>query len=357
MSGEVAVPENEVEGSLPSVVQVEGINPAALEDLQKKSPVGYELFIRLLEVNDSRFEADRIEQFETLCYLNKNFLGLLKKHLFTARKVERTFRLRRVQQDLRSGRIARADKEQALTEAKQYTFTSNETFGILKGEIFEDLVRAEFRRKELSPVLQKPEERTEVFKKLRLAREFMYVWQYPALCGLDKRWRNPDAAFLEIESDGRVIIKSVGEVKSGKLDARAYQQLRATGIYSQIREFIAAIQEKGPEWFDQVNPPDGLPELKKVYKDLVVDEDFKIELFVPRNNDVSETGVTDDQARRLIKTRGNYVVGESQNPIAVDSFVYDLVNSGRIDVKKSLFSTREVEVLTSTLMNELAKEN
>ena len=270
--------------------------------------------------------------------LPKNLLKSLTVHLHHSERRQKQF-------------LARHDRQ----AAEKFKFSDKEKTGVLAGEVFEELVRTEFKMNEFARVQNDPEKKDAFITQLRLARELMRVWQYPEKFGIDVNWRNPDAAFFEINDEGKVVIKSVGEVKAGSLDARAYEQLKSTGIQNQLKEVLHVLKNKDATWFKQKK----LPELEAVCQNLSIADDFKIQLFVPRNREVSASGITYEEAERL--TKQNYrdrtmVAGKSTQPVTIHAMAYELSESKRISVQKSLFSQRELGVLTEFLFKKIQAE-
>lgn len=312
-------------------IEVPGIPTEILESFRKESQVGYLLFKSVIEVSDLSGEPDRYEQLKIFLYLPKKFQKMLADHLVKSLERDTYFK-----------------EKSAIRQTISDTFTSHKMGGILAGEFFEELVRTETKMKELEAETE--EGKKEVFKKLRMARELMRVWQYPQEFGIDTHWRNPDAAFFEIEDDGTIVIKAVGEVKAGDLDARAYYQLQKTGIEQQLHEVISFLKARDTQWFTD----NKLPHLQEAIPHLHVSSDFKIRLIVPRNRDITEGGITEQQAEQLIKHRGGDVIGDSRFlTVRIEEFTHLLARSGRITLQKSLFSQRELRAMTNLLYGYL----
>lgn len=313
------------------VLEVPGIPAEILESFRAESQVGYQLFKSVIETNDQSGDPDRYEQLKVFLYLPKRFQEMLATHLVKSIERDRYFQ-----------------EKKGVNRAITHTFVPTNQGGVLAGEFFEELVRTENKMKELES--ESEEGKKEVFKKLRMARELMRVWQYPEQYGIGTHWRNADAAFFEIEDDGTIVIKAVGEVKATDLDLRAYKQLQRDGIEQQLGEVISFLKAQDKQWFIDRK----LPHLSEAIAHLHVSSDFKIRLIVPRNRNISEDGITEQQAEQLVKHRGGKVLGDARlGQVSVEEFTHLLTRSGRISLQKSLFSQKELGAMTNLLFGYL----
>jgi len=340
------------------LIVVPGISSEILESFRNESAVGYALFKAVIEAGDVSNNPDRMEQLKVFLYLPKKFQESLASHLILAQERDRMFH-----------------PQKSVTNAVRNNFTQAKRFRVLKGEFFEELVRTENKMYELQLVRATEEERKkrsvqlteddveareklkqqsiedkEKFaKKLKLTRQLLKVWQYPDLFGLPNRWNNPDSAFFEIEDDGSIVIKAVGEAKSGMLNSRAYGQLIYEGIQKQLHEVTDTLKSKDPNWFKKYD----LELLGENIDMLHVANDFKIRLIIPRNKKVAGTVPTRKEAEALIKSdwrNRDFVFGSTtENPVKVTSFIDLLADSGRITIQKSQFSKKELDAMSELL--------
>ena len=306
---------------------VPGVPKNILELFSSESKMGYALFEKILAVDEYQHPANRREQLRVIASLSKEIIEGLRQHLISSEQRESYFQ----------------GKKTVLTEKKKKM--------ILSGEIFEELVRTEFKLQESTKNTKE-----QFRKKNQITKEFLDVWQYPEKYSLDTHWRNPDAAFFEMEDDGTITLQAVGEVKSGKLNARSYEQLVREGIQNQLIELVHVLKKKDTAWFLE----NKLPMLAKVCANLRIADNFTIRLVVPRNRAVSEEGITYTEAEALIQKDTNNpseVSGQSfdKPSVSVSAFVEELVSSGRIDVQKSLFSQRELWALRDYFYDEIQK--
>lgn len=153
--------------------------------------------------------------------------------------------------------------------------------------------------------------------------------------------RNPDLARIEVTDDGKLHIKTIGEVKLGLLNERCIQQLRETGFRRSLRIVAEKMNEKRSV---AVN---GLVELQK-YSDrtiesggpsdgfIVVDADVKQELYVPADRKV-------ENLNRLIHLRG---AARAEGKAVLEKEVV---------IKKAAFSVDEVTALTDYFWEKIVE--
>lgn len=310
------------------LIEVPGISSDILETFRAESAVGYALFKQVVECNDQQGNPDRLTQLKIILHFPKKFRERLEHHLEATKQRDAYFA-----------------KKKGVRSAISHTFVQSKERGIYVGELFEELVRSENKMREL----EKKQDLEFVQKTAKVSRQLMYVWQYPEKFGLQTHWRNPDAAFFEVDTDGSIVIKAVGEAKSGKLDTRAYQQLLEGSIQSQLNDLLANLREKDKQWFRDRK----LDELAAEIDTMHVDKNFKIRLIVPRSQHFSDPAITEEVAYKLIKVRkdnSDLVDGSGEwGEVHVADFVYQLKKSDKISLHTSAFSGKELAAMTNLL--------
>lgn len=313
------------------VIEVPGISRDILETFREESAVGYALFKQVVECNDLQGNPDRLTQLKIILHFPKKFRERLEHHLEATK--------------LRDAYFA---KKKGIRGAISRSFTQSEERSIFAGELFEELVRSENKMHELA----KKQDKEQLLKKMKVSRQLMYVWQYPEKFGIETHWRNPDAAFFEIEDDGTIVIKAVGEAKSGKLDTRAFQQLKEGGIKTQLNQVLRDLKSRDKKWFTDRN----LDELADEIDTLHVDTDFKIRLIVPRSDDSIHGILSDSVANKLIKKRkddSHLVEGSREwGEVTVEDFVYQLKKPDKISLHASAFSGKELAAMNTLLYGD-----
>ncbi|MCA9368997.1 MAG: hypothetical protein H6773_03830 [Pseudomonadales bacterium] len=310
---------------------------AILHELKEAKPVLYSLLRDLVTSgHEPSYTPDRAAQIKVLAKLPADLITQMKDFLVRDQEYQEKY-------------FRGSDDEPKRTDHK------------VAGELFEILVRIQVSAEEKQSIdIPNTSERVSLSD---LTNQFLEVWQYPQKFGIRAAWRNPDAAFLDIDAEGHIYLKAVGEVKAGLLDMRAFEQLRVTGIEMQVKEVLKYLRSRPANWFDQ----NGLDALKVAKDSLDIHPDgLKIRLFVPAHKEVSKEGITRKQAEDLIKKRrGHEDRGDDAlvqvprhlqlklNPVRVRVFMNLLQDSSRISVQQAVFSGRELYTLANTIISQM----
>ncbi|MCL4384206.1 hypothetical protein M1116_02040 [Patescibacteria group bacterium] len=193
----------------------------------------------------------------------------------------------------------------------------------VKGRFFEMLARAEMQEEdsaqaaELLQLLHNPED---------------YDRNRELVIG-----RNPDLAFVEVDEEG-ITIKGVGEVKSGKhLDRRCFSQLAGTGIRKTLERTVAWLNRHRGKLEEL-----GLEALAKTEGEFKVAKDFKQTLVVPSDVDSNPLSLIDYRDFPDRKMFGD--------------FLKLLQDGQRVEIKKSSFSSNEINKMVEVLLPEIKSD-
>lgn len=185
--------------------------------------------------------------------------------------------------------------------------------------------------------------------------KILSVANNPERYGLD--WhvgRNPDVAWLDIDDQGRIIIKGIGEItNSSQLNKRKYLQLCENGFASNLRYVSKRLNhlENGNEI--------GLSEFGEGQKQLEVAPVLKKYLVVPHNFDNSPEGisnsiaqsVSDEEYRHINQVEQKKVLSATEK----QSFI-DILNSPNTVIIKSVFDNKEIQVITDYLIRKIQEK-
>jgi len=165
--------------------------------------------------------------------------------------------------------------------------------------------------------------------------------------------RNPDAAWLELDDQGKIIIKGVGEITaSHQLNKRKYLQLSDTGFISNLRTVSQILN------YLTDGESLGLGEFGVGKKQVEVANDIKRYLFVNNDFDASTLGVnkmiaksiSDEKYSQLDEWHKKRVLSNSEKLAFID-----ILNSPNTTIIKSAFSNEEIKSLTKLVMEKIIK--
>ncbi len=152
--------------------------------------------------------------------------------------------------------------------------------------------------------------------------------------------RNPDLAYIELNEEGRVIIKGVGEAKLGLLGERAISQLRSFDdsvkiLKSTINGLKHAKKMKNTGFEGLARRKEQMDQAGEEGPFFDIDEQFKTTLIVPSNREVERGYLYDNLVKRTPKNLQN------------KKEIQDVL--GRIDIKQSAFNVEEVAALAKRI--------
>lgn len=161
--------------------------------------------------------------------------------------------------------------------------------------------------------------------------------------------RNPDAAWLELDDEGRIIIKGIGEITaSHRLNKRKYLQLCDSGFTSNLRTVV--------EQLNNLNDGEshGLPEFGIGKKQVEVAKNINKYLFVNNDFDTTPVGIErmivksipDNEYRQLDEWQKKKVLSDTERLAFID-----ILNSPNTIIIKSAFGNDEIHTLTKLVIN------
>jgi hypothetical protein len=183
-------------------------------------------------------------------------------------------------------------------------------------------------------------------------KKILSVANDPARYHLD--WhvgRNPDVAWLELDDQGRVIIKGIGEITTSRqLNKRKYLQLGESGFAANLRNVARKLNnlKDGDER--------GLSEFGEGKKQVEVAPQLKRYLMVHHDLDTSPEGlenslgesVSNEEFNHLSEVDKKKVFSESEK----HSFI-DILNSSNTVIIKSVFNNCEINLITAYIFEKI----
>ena len=173
-------------------------------------------------VSPNHRSPDKENQKQALEQLNPDFLTELRAH------VNNDIRIQEEREKKEEERVKQGGKGNEISHNMNEIRENPKDYikGLLKGEIFEKLVMVDpaIRKDRLTESNLTTEE---IEFNENLSKEILSVMQNPARFGLEEKIqlkRLPDATYLEINDQGKVIITGVGEAKSGFIGDRFFSQ-------------------------------------------------------------------------------------------------------------------------------------
>ena len=166
--------------------------------------------------------------------------------------------------------------------------------------------------------------------------------------------RNPDVAWLDLDSDGRVIIKGIGEITtSHQLSKRKYLQLSESGFASSLRNTARHLNSLTD------GDSRGLPEFGVGKKQVEVASKIKRYLVVNHDMDTTSEGlanvigqtVSDEEFSHLDFSEKKKKFSETEK----QSFL-DLLTSPDTVIIKSAFSNDECKLIANLLINKIQEK-
>lgn len=166
--------------------------------------------------------------------------------------------------------------------------------------------------------------------------------------------RNPDAAWLDLDDDGRIIIKGVGEITaSPQLNKRKYLQLSDSGFAHTLR--FAALFLNNLDDGDKY----GLPEFGKDKKQLEVASKIKTYLVVHHDMDTSSDGMLNSIGKTVPDAEYAHLSSDEQKKVLSqsekESFHRFLTSSDTVIIK-SAFSNYDCQLITNFIMQKIREE-
>lgn len=202
---------------------------------------------------------------------------------------------------------------------------------LIRGELFEMLAKYD---EEIAP------------NQSGEAQELLTLFQDPERYGLGEEFplgRNPDAAYIKYDDEGRVVFTAVGEAKLAKtLNTRSLDQLsRFEEQVKKLRDFIN----------DELNNPDkleahglfSLAERRRRLEgaDLIgISSDFEVILVVPKGKNVTQNSFLGKRERKNPQIRRQFE---------------EVMSS--VGVQRSAFSSYEVGMLAGFLIKKVVEED
>lgn len=166
--------------------------------------------------------------------------------------------------------------------------------------------------------------------------------------------RNPDVAWLDLDSDGRVIIKGIGEITtSHQLDKRKYLQLSESGFASSLRYTARRLNNLTD------GESRGLPEFGIGKKQVEVASKLKRYIVVNHDMDTTPEGlvnvigqtVSDEEFSHL-----DYADKKKKFSVTEKQSFLDLLTSPDTVIIKSAFSNNESKLIASLLINKIQEK-
>lgn len=166
--------------------------------------------------------------------------------------------------------------------------------------------------------------------------------------------RNPDAAWLELDDQGKIIIKGIGEITtSHRLNKRKYLQLRDAGFINNLR----TVSQKLNSLTDGETL--GLGEFGIGKKQVEVARDIKRYLFVNNDFDTTPTGiermvatsVPDKNYHQLDKFKRKEILSNTERLAFID-----ILKSPNTVIIKSAFSNDETHNLTTLVTKKIIEK-
>lgn len=234
----------------------------------------------------------------------------------------------------------------AYINAEKYgnTLSTDKEGYVLRGEVFENLVKYD-----ISLLPKKPEEMEP--ETMEQMNQLLALIQDPERFGLEDRLitddgrslRNPDAAYIHINNKGQLVIQGVGEVKFGLLNKRAIQQLKM------VPESMRKLQEILNTYNDPIELrrvgldklANRLEQLRESVGDVEMDfvttaDNFNQVLIVPQNRSSNRMELLKRGVEKDHRAMKKY--NEAMN---------------HVDVKQAAFTTQEVAALSEYIAGRI----
>lgn len=225
---------------------------------------------------------------------------------------------------------AELEKGYRPDRSRQETVFDRINWDTLRNEVTQDGTNGKQVRGKLFEMLIQAD--SEFGQRSALEKELLDLAHSPEKYHLEKELghhRNPDMAFIVIESDTGVMITGVGESKLGLLNERSYKQLDETGFAKGVKALVEVVNNlDDPAAY-------GLVEVAKAGK-LKIADDFTQLLVVPANRNI-------EWSSTLINRREFSAEGRQK-------FYALLEDVKRVRTERAAFSTNEVVGLTEIIV-------
>lgn len=185
--------------------------------------------------------------------------------------------------------------------------------------------------------------------------KILEVANNPQRFGLNlENGRNPDAAWLNLDDDGRIIINGIGEITtSPQLNKRKFLQLSESGFATNLRNIVRHLNHLND------GEKRGLPEFGFGKKRVEVSPVLKKYLVVHHDMDTSPEGlsnvigktVSDEEYSHLDHFSKKKVFSETER----QSFLNLLTSSDTVIIK-SAFSNNECHIITNLILRKIKEK-